>query len=90
MIEVHFYRENSKNEVFFKKMMESPPRVGEEMEVLVDPSNPIKRAYYEVVHVKTTTAIFETGTPEIKSIVLKEVEANQGQVDINQNQTPSQ
>lgn len=90
MIEVHFYNENSKNEVFFKKMMEFPPRAGEEMEVLVDPSNPIRRAYYKVIHVKTTTAIFDTGTPEIKSVILKEAEVNQGQVAVNQNQAPSQ
>ncbi|KKK93584.1 hypothetical protein LCGC14_2691400 [marine sediment metagenome] len=90
MIEVHFYNENSKNVVLFKKMMESPPGLGEEIEVLVDPSNTERRVYYEVIHIKTTMAVFETGPQEIKSIVLKEVKANQGQVDISQVQAPSQ
>ncbi len=90
MIEVHFYNENNKSQVFFKKMMESPPRVGEEMEVLIDPSNAAMTAYYEVIHVKTTTAIFDTSAPEIKSVVLKDVVSNKGQVAVNQNQAPPQ
>lgn len=89
MIQVHFYNETNENKPFFEKTMESPPRMGEEVMVLIDPTNPRMRANFSVVRVMTTTAIFETGF-EIKTIVLKEITVNQGQADINQNQASSQ
>ena len=74
MSSILFFTTDNPNKPFFQKHMEAPPRKGEHIYVLTDPSDNTRYALFEVVDVVTITHMYVSDIPEGKKVVIKMVD----------------
>jgi hypothetical protein len=81
-VEVLFYNRNNPSRVIFSKFMSSPPRIGERMSVLINPTDDRSIVQYIIDEVITVVTSYESGRPESKIVFLRE--DNQANMTIDQ------
>lgn len=85
MIEVFFHQIDNPGVTFTHKWMESPPRIGEKMNVLTGSPNNPRQIYFVVADILTVIAEFHTNKPETKTVFIRQLD-DQEPMTIDQNQ----